>query len=294
MQTQPQPGAPSPATDLPRQAAPGRRLTGRLLQVIRWVVIGYLVLLGAMMFFEEALIFFPARFPEGDWQPPGLPFEDAWFQSADGTRLHGWYVPHEQPRAVVLFCHGNAGNISHRADMLRVLHDLVGVSVLAFDYRGYGRSEGKPNEAGILADARAARAWLAQRAGIGQNEIVLMGRSLGGAVAIDLAANDGARALVVESSFTSIPDVAAYHYPWLPVRWAMRTRLDSLGKITAYRGPLLQSHGTADTIIPYRLGCRLFEAANQPKQFITLPDLDHNDPQPLEYYDRLTKFLDGP
>ena len=255
------------------------------------------------MFFEESLVFFPARYDEGEWQPAGLAFEDAWFQSADGTRLHGWYVAHEQPRAVVLFCHGNAGNVSHRAATLEILHDTVGVSVLAFDYRGYGRSEGKPSEAGILADARAARQWLARRAGVDPGQIVVMGRSLGGAVAVDLAARPtaaepvpqdwkGARALVVESSFSSIPDVAAYHYPWLPVRWLMRTRLDSAAKIGAYHGPLLQSHGTADTIVPYRFGRRLFEAANEPKQWLTFPDLDHNDPQPPEYYDALGEFLD--
>jgi len=270
-----------------------RRPTVRLLlRVLRWAAIGYLVVLGVMMFFEESLIFFPARYPEGDWQPEGLVFKDAWFQSADGTRIHGWYLPHERPRAVVLYCHGNAGNVSHRADILQILHESVGVSVLAFDYRGYGRSEGKPSEAGILADARAARAWLAQRAGVAPGRVVLMGHSLGGAVAVDLAADDGARALVVEGGFTSLPDVAAYHYPWLPVRWAMRTRLDAAGKIAAYRGPLLQSHGTADTIVPYRLGRRLFEAANEPKQFVTLPDLDHNDPQPVEYYRALVAFLD--
>ena len=263
-----------------------------LLRVLRWAAIGYLVVLGVMMFCEESLIFFPARYPEGDWQPEGLAFQDAWFPSADGTRIYGWYVPHERPRAVVLYCHGNAGNVSHRAEILQTLHESVGVSVLAFDYRGYGRSEGKPNEAGILADARAARAWLAGRAGVDPGQIVLMGQSLGGAVAVDLAAGDGARALVVESSFSSLPDVAAYHYPWLPVRWAMRTRLDAAGKIAAYHGPLLQSHGTADTIVPCRFGRRLFEAANEPKTFITLPDLDHNDPPPVEYYRALIAFLD--
>ncbi len=252
----------------------------------------YLVVLGVMMFFEESFIFFPARYPEGEWQPKGLVFEDAWFETADGPRLHGWYVPHEHPRAVVLFCHGNAGNVSHRAEAMQVLHDYAGVSVLIFDYRGYGRSGGKPNEAGILADARAARAWLAERAEVEEAGIVLVGRSLGGAVAVDLAAADGARALVVESSFSSIPDVAAYHYPWLPVRWVMRTRLDSAGKIAAYHGPLLQSHSTADTIIPYKLGRRLFEAANEPKKLISFSDLDHNDPQPPEYYEELVALLD--
>ncbi len=245
------------------------------------------------MFLEESLIFFPAPYPAGDWDPAGLAFEDAWFQAADGTRLHGWYVPHADPRAVVLFSHGNAGNLSGRAEMVRILHERVGVAVLIFDYRGYGRSEGKPDEPGVMADGRAARAWLARRENIVETDIVLMGRSLGAGVAVDLAAADGARALVLESAFSSVPDVAAYYYPWLPVHLMMRTRLDSAGKIAAYHGPLLQTHGNADTIIPIQFGRRLFDAANQPKQFITIPDRDHNDPQPLQYYDELTAFLDN-
>lgn len=257
-----------------------------------WVLIAYLLITVILMILEEWFIFFPARYPEGEWQPSGLEFEDAWFQSSDGTRLHGWYVPHEQPRAVILFCHGNAGNITHRAETLQILNKLVGVSVLIFDYRGYGRSEGKPNEPGILADARAARAWLAQRAGIAEKNVVLMGRSLGGAVAVHLAAQHGARALVLESTFTSVPDLAAHHYPWLPVRRLLRTRFNCVDKIAAYRGPLLQSHGDADTIVPYSFGRRLFEAANEPKQFFTIPGGDHNDPQNRLYYETLAAFLD--
>jgi hypothetical protein len=242
---------------------------------------------------ERSLIFIPSRYPAGNWQPPGLKFEDAWFNAADGARLHGWYVPHEQPRAVILFCHGNAGNVALWADVPRLLHDRLGASVLLFDYRGFGRSEGKPSEAGVLADARAARHWLAGRAGIAENQIVLMGRSLGGAVAVDLAAADGARGLVLESTFTSLPDVAKTMYPLLPVRALMQTQLNSAAKIAAYHGPLLQSHGTADRLIPYPIGCRLFDAANQPKRFIPIPGGDHNDPQTGEYYEALASFLDG-
>ena len=256
-------------------------------------MIGYLSILVIMMFLEERLIFIPAPATVGDWHPPDLVFEDAWFQAADGIRLHGWYVPHDKARAVVLFCHGNAGNVTYRTDTLQILHELVGVSVLMFDYRGYGRSEGTPNEAGVLADARAARAWLARRAGVAEKDIVLMGRSLGGAVAVDLAAHDGARGLVLESTFTSLPDMAASLYPWLPVRWLMRTQLDSAAKISAYHGPLLQSHSDVDTIVPYGLGRRLFQSANPPKQFVTIPDRDHNDPQNLEFYEALIVFLDG-
>lgn len=253
------------------------------------ILVGVLVV---MMFLERALIFFPSPYPEGDWNPAGLVFEDAWFKAPGGPQLHGWYVPCENSRAAVLYCHGNAGNITHRAGVLAVLHDRVGVSVLIFDYRGYGRSEGRPNEAGVLDDARAARDWLARREKIEPGEVVLMGRSIGGGVAVDLAARDGARALILESTFTSLPDVAAHHYSWLPVRGLMRTRFDSLSKIADYHGPLLQSHGDADTIVPYPLGRQLFEAANDPKQFITIPGGDHNDSQPEAYYETLSAFLE--
>ena len=131
--------------------------------------------------FEQAQIFQPVQYPHGNWQPPDLHFEDAWFAAANGTKLHGWYVPHENPRAVVLFAHGNAGNLSHRADSMHLLHDRHRLSVMIFDYRGYGRSDGSPHEKGLLQDARSARAWLAERVGVNEREIVLMGRSLGAA-----------------------------------------------------------------------------------------------------------------
>ncbi|MGO8753591.1 MAG: alpha/beta hydrolase [Thermoguttaceae bacterium] len=239
---------------------------------------------------EKSLVFNPSRYPVGNWQPAGLVFEDAWFTAVDGTRLNGWYVPHSEPRAVVLFCHGNAGNVATWGEELQILHDRMGVTAMGFDYRGYGRSEGTPSEAGVLADARAARSWLARRAGLAENQIVLMGRSLGGAVAIDLAA-DGARGLVLESTFTSMPEVGHATLPWLPVRSVMQTQFNSLAKIGNYHGPLLQSHGTADRLIPYALGRQLFEAANEPKQFIPIPGGDHNSPQTDEYYAALSEFL---
>ena len=260
---------------------------------MRCLLIVYLLVLLALMFLENSLIFFPQNFATDNWHPAGLVIEDARFEAADGTRLHGWYVPHEQPRAVVLFCHGNAGNVTHRAETLHRLNHQVGASVLIFDYRGYGRSEGTPNEQGVLADARAARAWLAQRAGIPENQIVLMGESLGGAVAADLAAADGARALILENTFSSMPDVASYHYPWAPVHWLMQTRLDSAAKIGKYHGPLLQSHGDHDTIVPIQFARRLFDAANEPKQFVIYPGRNHNDGRPAEYYDALAAFLDA-
>ncbi len=254
----------------------------------------FLLLLAVLMFFEKSLIFFPSRYPAGYWKvPPDVAIKDAEFAAADGTRLHGWYLPQERPTAVILFSHGNAGNITNRLPVLRRLSEDVGASVLIFDYRGYGRSQGSPDEKGVLQDARAARAWLAERAGVEEREIVLLGRSLGGAVAVDLAAEDGARGLVLQSTFTSIPDMASYHYPWLPVRAVLRTRLDALSKIGSYHGPLLQSHGSGDTIVPYALGKQLFDAANEPKRFIPLENCDHNDSEPSSYYRELKAFVEA-
>ena len=247
-----------------------------------------------MMIFENFLIYFPKKYPEGNWQPRGLDVEDASFTAADGTRLHGWYVEHKNPRQVVLFAHGNAGNLADRDGVLRILHDQLRVSVMIFDYRGYGRSDGSPSERGILQDGQAARDWLAERAGIEPHAIVLMGRSLGGAVVAHLAAQDGARGLVLESTFSSLPDVAAVHYWWLPIRWLMKTQLDSASKIHNYHGPLLQSHSHLDEIIPLRIGERLFQAApSAKKQFVKLTECMHNDPQPDAYYRELDAFLEG-
>ncbi|MBW3598810.1 MAG: alpha/beta hydrolase [Planctomycetes bacterium] len=252
----------------------------------------YLVLLALLMLFEEALIFPAPRYPLGDWSPAALGQEEVFFEAEDGTRLHGWYVAPPSPRAYVLFCHGNGEHVGFLGDYLAYLRDELNIAVFAFDYRGYGRSEGKPNEEGILADGRAAQAWLADRAEIAPGEVVLWGRSIGGAVAIDLAAANGARGLIVERAFTSLPDVAALHFPWAPVRWLMRNRLDSLRRIQDYRGPLLQSHGTVDSIVPFGLGRRLFEAHPGPKEFLPLQGHDHNDPPAPEWHDRIDHFLD--
>ena len=270
--------------------APHRWSRWRLLRWLLIPLLAYGFLLVGMMLMENSLIYFPSVYPDGIWNPPGLEFEDAWFESADGTKLHGWYVPHPHPRAVVLIAHGNAGNLSHRYELLQELARM-GVSTMIFDYRGYGRSAGVPSEEGILADARAARRWLARKAGVNENEIVLMGESLGGGVMVDLASQDGARALVLENTFTSLPDVAAFHYPWLPVKTLMRTRMDSAAKIGKYRGPLLQVHGDGDTIIPYAIGQRLHAAANEPKTFVTISGGDHNDPRTPGFFAALDRFL---
>ncbi len=266
----------------------------RLWRIGRPLLIAYLGLLLILMWLEESFIFVPAKYPADAWKPPGLEVEDAWFKTADGLQLHGWYAEHPDPRAVILFSHGNAGNVTNRAGILASLVGEVGASVLVYDYRGYGRSEGKPNEPGLYADARAARAWLAERAGVPAGDIVLMGESLGTAVAVELAAADGCRALVLDSALTSAPDMAALVFPWIPARLLLRTRLDSISKIGRYSGPLFQAHGTRDTIVPFEQGKRLFDAASSagPKQFLKMPGVEHNDSRPPYYYEALRDFLD--
>jgi len=245
----------------------------------------------ALARFEQAHVFQAARYPDGNWSPAGSEFEDAWFTADDGTRLNGWYFPHEKPAAVVLFAHGNAGNVTQYAEWLRVLHDRHRVSVMIFDYRGYGKSDGEPDEAGIIEDACAARQWLAQREKIAESDIVLMGQSLGGGVMVDLAASDGARGLVLLNTFTSLPDVAAHHYPLLPTRMLMHNRLDSASKIGRYHGPLLQVHGDKDSVVPFAQGKKLFAAANEPKRFVVNPGGGHNDRLPDQYRQAFDEFL---
>jgi fermentation-respiration switch protein FrsA (DUF1100 family) len=239
---------------------------------------------------DEALLFFPSKYPAGNWKPDGLKFEDAWFTAPDGPRLHGWYCPCDKPRAVLLFAHGNAGNLSHRAPWMRFFQKELGVTALIVDYRGYGRSGGTPTAEGVLQDARAARKYLAEKAKVDESQIVLMGESLGGAVVADLAGRDNARGLILQSTFSSLHDVAAEHYPKLA--WLVPDdKLNSAARLAKYKGPLLQSHGDADRTIPFAVGEKLFAAAAGPKQFFRIAGADHNDSPPVEYLRKLDQFI---
>ena len=178
-------------------------------------------------------------------------------------------------RGVVLFCHGNAGNISHRLDSIRLFHEL-GLSVLIFDYRGYGQSSGKPTEQGTYRDADAAWDYLVEQRGISPAHIILFGRSLGASIAADLATRQSAAAVILESAFTSVPDVAATLYPWLPVRWLSRYQYNTEKKLANIHIPVLIVHSQDDEIIEFANGERLFDVANEPKQFLELRG-GHND-----------------
>lgn len=242
---------------------------------------------------DELLALFPAKFPHGNWAPAETVFEDCWFETVDGLRIHGWYLKHEEPQAVILYAHGNAGNVTHRAVVAAYLHNRFKASILLFDYRGYGRSEGTPTVEGLVRDARAARDYLALRERIQPKDTVLMGRSLGGAVVVQLAADEGARGLILESTFSSLRDVAVSHYPELLVNLLVADRLDSRSAISQFHGPVLISHGNADRTIPFQLGRELFDAANEPKAFVEIAGADHNDQQSEAYYNKLERFLAG-
>ena len=283
-----------PTDEAQPPASIAKQLLLRSWHVLRIAILAYIGILIVLLMLERSLIFIPTPYPVGYWEGKPAGVEDVQFTAADGAKLHGWYAAHEDPLAVVLYAHGNAGNITHRIDVLERLHHDLHCTVLLFDYRGYGKSEGKPSEAGVLQDGRAARDWLAERAGVAKDDLVLMGRSLGTSVAVDLAAEAGARGLVLYSGFPSIRDVAAYHYPWLPVRWVMRTRLDCIGKIQNYQGPLLQAHAEQDEVITVELGRQLYEAAPmQQKIWFTLGASSHNDPAPDAFYQALREFLTG-
>ena len=233
-------------------------------------------------------VFFPSR--EYGFTPTdiGLAFDDLTLTTSDGLAIAAWYVPHPAATGTVLFCHGNAGNMSDRLVTIQALHAL-GYNVLIFDYRGYGRSQGSPDEEGTYLDAQAAWRYLTQTLGESPQRVVVAGRSLGGAVAIELATRHQPAALVVESSFTRFVDVARVHYRWVPVRILARYSYDSAAKVAGLSCPKLFLHATGDEVVPIELGRRLYGAAAGPKRFIETPG-DHNSGG-FTYSDHYTEQL---
>ena len=204
----------------------------------------------------------------------GMDYQDVSIETADGVALHGWFVDGSSSQ-VLLFFHGNAGNISHRLDSIRQFLRL-GLSVLIIDYRGYGQSGGKTTEEGMYRDAEAAWRYLTEDRGISASDVVIFGRSLGASVAAHLATRQQPLALIVESSFTSVPDIAQELYPWLPARWLSRFSHATRDFIEDVRCPVLVTHSRDDEIIPFHHGEAIFAAANEPRTFLPLRG-SHND-----------------
>ncbi|MFQ6034476.1 MAG: alpha/beta hydrolase [Sedimentisphaerales bacterium] len=205
----------------------------------------------------------------------GLEFEQVVFKSSDGLLLSGWYIPAENSEFTVLFCHGNGGNIFHRLDSINIFQNL-GLNCFIFDYRGYGNSEGKPSEEGTYLDAEAAYDWLIEKKKESADNIIIFGRSLGGSIAAQLASKVKARALAVEGTFTSYVDIGRKFYPYMPVRWFARFSYRTIDYIKDVHCPVMFVYSRNDEVVPFEFGLQLYEAANEPKEFIEIFG-SHND-----------------
>jgi len=269
----------------------GKSLRAVLVRLLKVGIGAYVGVIIVLMALERYLIFHPAKASDS-WEPPGAQVQDVELEM-DGARLHGWWAPLKGARCAVLFCHGNAGNLSHRGYAIERWHRTMQASVLLFDYPGYGRSEGTPDESGCYRAAEAAYQWLVKSAGVTPEHVIIVGESLGASVAVETARHHDHEALVLISGFTSVPDMAGVTFPLLPLRWLVRNRFDNLAKISECKRPVFIAHGTADRIVPYWMSKKLFEAANEPKRLFTMPDRDHNEPPGEDFYRALGEFLEA-
>jgi fermentation-respiration switch protein FrsA (DUF1100 family) len=275
---------------------PINRIRKALIRMI-WIIPAaivtlYVGIMVVMYFLQPGLVYFPSRNVDFSPENMGLEYEDIILKTGDGIEIHGWFIPANDSRATLLFCHGNGGNISHRLESIMQFHKL-GLSVFIFDYHGYGRSGGRPGEQETYLDTEEAWRYLIETRGIDPESVIIFGRSLGGAVATWLATQHKPKALIIESSFLSIPDIAAHHYPFLPVKLLSRYSYSTKDNITNIDVPKLIIHSPDDNIIPYRHGEKLFDLAGEPKQFLQISG-SHNDGflvSDAKYTDGLDSFL---
>lgn len=249
---------------------------------------------------DNQFIFFPDRDVTRAPDDVGLHYEDAWFTATDGARLHGWFIPApgDESADTLVWFHGNAGNIADRIDNLLLLTRRLSVNVFIFDYRGYGNSDGKPSERGLYADGEASLAYLRERGDVDMNRLTLFGRSLGCAVAVELATRHPVKTVILESPFTSIDAMARRMRGRLtsliPTSWLVRSKFDSLSKIGNIHSPILLLHGDKDDIVPIEMAHELFAAANAPKRFYPIAGAGHNDTVSIggdAYFDALKEFI---
>ncbi|WP_111641771.1 alpha/beta hydrolase [Marinimicrobium alkaliphilum] len=243
----------------------------------RWLLtagVAYATLVVLVWALQGCMIHIPSRTLAASPAAIGLGYEDVRLETEDGERLHAWYLPAPSARGTLLFFHGNAGNISHRLDSLQIFHDLA-LNVLIVDYRGYGESSGRPSERGLYRDGQAAFDYLLSERDEAPERLIFFGRSLGAAVAAETARGQPIGGLILESGFTSVPDIGADLYPFLPVRWLTRYRYDARAALAEVEAPVLVVHSPDDEIIPERHGRALYDAASEPKRFLAIRG-DHN------------------
>ncbi|MCP4268955.1 MAG: alpha/beta hydrolase [Candidatus Brocadiaceae bacterium] len=269
--------------------------------VIYVTLITLLIMIIIPKFIEKRLVFHPNR--SNDSATPdayGLEYDDVTFRTEDGLNLNGWFFQGKNATPddglhTLLWFHGNAGNLNRRLDNLKMLHDRVPVNVFIIDYREFGKSEGKVSEKGTYIDARAALAYLHSRKDVNNEKIIFYGRSLGSAVAVDLALKEKCCALILETPFTSIKEMGKELYPFLYIGLNfLKTKYDSLSKMKEINVPILIMHGDRDELVPIGHGRKLFEEANEPKEFYTIPGAMHNDTHIVggeEYFDVIRDFV---
>jgi uncharacterized protein len=261
----------------------------RLAALLTIGLIGFLIVIGCS---ANHMVFQPSTIMEASPAELKRPYEDVFFTASDGARLNGWFFPATNANFVILLCHGNAGNLSHRLPLTEMLIK-AGASVFAFDYRGYGRSAGKPSEKGVCLDAEAAWQWIRDR-GFAPARIIPLGESLGGGVVCELATRKPVGAIILQSTFSSVPDLAAELMPWLPMRLLLTTRFNNHDKLKQVRVPVLVLHGRKDTIIPFHHAEKNYAAIPTRSKYFAELDGDHNDAMIVsekKYQEAVAEFL---
>ena len=274
-------------------ANPVRR---RLVSLLLTFLVGYVIALVVLRLFESHLLFFP-NYPgrlEGDWHPRSLPVEDVWLNASDGVKLHAWWIPKEGAKFTFLAFHGNASNIANRASVYEFLRETP-ANVFALEYRGYGHSEGEPNESGIYLDAQAAHKYLVDVLKIDSKSIISFGQSLGTAVAANLASRSPVGAVVLEAPFPSASAVAAKTFWFLPgIQFLVHGQLNTAVRLQNTNAPLLVVHCTQDPVIPFEFGQEVYDRAPDPKRFLKIDSMCHEEASivsPQKYREALNAFL---
>ncbi|MBA7689567.1 hypothetical protein ES703_98075 [subsurface metagenome] len=245
------------------------------IQIIVVLVVAYSVLGWSLYFMQPTFLYKPVRDVLYTPEELDLDYEDVTFITSDGLKLSAWYIPAQNAKTTVLFCHGNGGNIMHRLDTINIFYEL-GINCFIFDYRGYGQSQGIPTEQGTYLDARTAYDWLTNNKKISTDDIIVFGRSLGATIAANLAGNVNPEALVIESAFTSYIDIGKKFYPYMPVKWFSRYGYQTIDYIKNVNCPVMVVHSGDDDLVPFEFGQELYRAANDPKKFVEIYG-GHND-----------------